>query len=265
MEPTWRTISGSGNLVSSHRVPTATSINRTGTGSTWRAKNVESVKSVLHIRNQRPQEPVEDDSAEVKQRNPEQHDKPLEYANAADFRAGQEPRHRSPSRPYVTSPYSVGTALSVAAENNQIGFLSGSGDALDNDVDRAIGCWNGPTISSSGLSGFDRDPSGESLTCVSRAGSRASSTHEQLMCQRRRGLAEPRREYCAADLVVAFACGVEKAEHAPSRSLAAECIGRRSLGRRCRRWDGSRCLGPRAGCAQKCQDQSGPDSAHDRL
>ena len=43
-----------------------------------------------------------------------------------------------------------------------------------------------PTMSSSGLSGFEREPWGWSLTCERRAGSRASRTTEQLCSQFRR-------------------------------------------------------------------------------
>ena len=48
LDPNWRTISGSGNTLSSHRVAPATSSSLIGSGRTCRANSVESLKSLRH-------------------------------------------------------------------------------------------------------------------------------------------------------------------------------------------------------------------------
>ncbi len=48
LDPNWRSISGSGRELSSHRVAPATSSSLIGSGRTCRANNVESLKSLRH-------------------------------------------------------------------------------------------------------------------------------------------------------------------------------------------------------------------------
>ena len=93
-------------------------------------------------RNQRPQEPVEEHSDEVEQRNPEQHDKPFDDAYAADFPAGEDARQRSlveTKRHFAVQRWD-GVERRGGKQPDRL--LVRSGDPLDNDVDRAVACWN---------------------------------------------------------------------------------------------------------------------------
>ena len=93
-------------------------------------------------RNHRPQQSIEEHGGEVEERNPQQHDKPLDDADAADFPAGEDPRQRSlveTKRHFAVQRWD-GVERRGGKQPDRL--LVRSGDPLDNDVDRAIACWN---------------------------------------------------------------------------------------------------------------------------
>ena len=106
------------------------------------------------------------------------------------------------SRPNVTSLYSVGTALSVAAEKSQICLRVRSGDPLDNDVDRAVACWNSADDFLVRLQRIRPRTFGRVAHLRQPRWQPRVEHDEQLVRQRRRGLAGPRREVLRRDLVL---------------------------------------------------------------